>query len=135
VEELRAFRGQVTLLAPLWKPHRDDGAVLNCAVLSGLFDHYRTWQKECAKKWGELAGGKYDWAGWAMHLWPARVVATCASARSIAIAHGLEEALWEEGGDGKWKPRSDVEEQVAKLLAERRSVAVESALEAYERAG
>lgn len=134
VEELRAFREQVGRIASLWKPFRDDGVVLNCAVLSGLFDHHRTWQKECAKRWGELAGGKYDWAGWAMHLWSARVVAACASDRSIAIAHGLEEALWEEGEDGKWEPRADAEEQVAKLAAEHRSPAVQAALEAYERA-
>jgi hypothetical protein len=135
VEELRAFREQVARIAPLWKPYRDDGVVLNCAVLSGLFDHHRTWQKECAKKWGELAGGKYDWAGWAMHLWPSRVVAACASDRSIAIAHGLEEALWQEGENGKWEPRADAEPQVARLVAERRSPAVQAALDAFERAG
>jgi hypothetical protein len=135
VEELRAFREQVARIAPLWKPYRDDGVVLNCAVLSDLFDHHRTWQRECAKKWGELAGGKYDWAGWAMHLWPARVVAACASDRSVAIAHGLEEALWEEAEDGKWEPRADAEEQVVKLVAEHRSPAIQAALDAYERAG
>jgi hypothetical protein len=135
VEELRVFREQVARIAPLWKPYRDDGVVLNCAVSSGLFDHHRTWQKECAKKWGELAGGKYDWAGWAMHLWPARVVAACASDRSIAIAHGLEEALWQEGENGKWEPRADAEPQVARLVAEHWSPAVQAALDAYERAG
>jgi hypothetical protein len=135
VEELRAFREQVAWIAPLWKPFRDDGVVLNCAVLSGLFDHHRTWQQECAKKWGELAGGKYDWAGWAMHLWPERVVAACGSDRSIAIAHGLEEAVWVECEDGKWELRADVEEQVANLVARHRSPAVQAALDAYERAG
>ena len=135
VEELRAFREQVALVAPLWTPCRDDGIVLNCAVLWGLFDHHRTWQKECAKKWDELADGKYDWAGWAMHLWPERAVAACASDRSIAIAHGLEEALWEEGEDGKWEPRADAQEQVSKLVAERSSPAVQAALAAFERAG
>lgn len=131
VEELRAFREQVALVAPLWSPFRDDGVVLNCAVLSRLFDHHRTWQKECTTKWRELAGGKYDWAGWAMHLWPERVVATCASDRSIAIAHGLEEALWEEDEDGKWMPRADAPEQIARLVAQRRSPALEAALDAF----
>jgi hypothetical protein len=135
VEELRAFREQVALIAPLWKPFRDDGVVMNCAVLSRLFDHHRAWQKECAKKWSELSAGKYDWAGWAMHLWPERVVKVCASDRSIAIAHGLEEALWEEGEDGRWAPRADTAEQISKLIAERRSPAIEAALEAFERAG
>lgn len=135
VEDLRGFREQVALAAPLWKPHRDDGVVLNCALLSRLFEHHRTWQKECEKRWAELADGEYDWAGWAIHLWPERVVRACASNRSIAIAHGLEEALWEEDEDGNWVPSSDMEEQIATLVAERRSPAVESALEAYERAG
>ena len=135
VEDLRAFREQVALVAPLWKPYRDDGVVLNCALLSRLFDHHRAWQKECAKKWDELAGGKYDWAGWAMHLWPERVVEACASDRSIAIAHGLEEALWEVDEDGTWKPRTDSGEQVARLVAERRSPAIQAALDAYVRAG
>ncbi len=135
VEELRAFREQVALIAPLWKPFRDDGVVLNCAALSPLFDHHRAWQKECAKKWDELAAGKYDWAGWAMHLWPERVVVACAADRSLAIAHGLEEALWVEGEDGKWEPRTDADEQIATLTAERRSPAIEAALDAYQRAG
>lgn len=133
VEDLRAFREQVATVAPLWRPFRDDGVVLNCAVLSRLFDHHRAWQKECAKKWGELSDGKYDWAGWAMHLWPERAVATCASDRSIAIAHGLEEALWRETDDGKWKPRPDADQQVARLTAERRSPALKAALDVFER--
>jgi len=135
VEELRAFRDQVARIAPLWKPCRDDGVVLNCAVLSGLFDHHRAWQKECTKKWEELADGKYDWAGWAMHLWPERVVPVCASDRSTAIAHGLEEVLWEENEDGKWKRRTDARQQILQLAAERRSPAIEAALEAFVRAG
>src|SRR5690606_25184009 len=66
VGELREFREELTRVAPLWRPHRDDGVVLNCAVLWRLFAHHRAWQGECKKKWGELAQGKYDWAGWAM---------------------------------------------------------------------
>jgi hypothetical protein len=135
VEELRAFREEVARAAPLWVPHRDDGVVLNCAVLWRLFGHHRAWQSECRSKWGELAKGKYDWAGWAMHLWPERVVRGCAADRSIAIAHGLEEALWEQDGDGKWEPRSDADEQVARLAAERRSPAIQAALDDFIRAG
>lgn len=134
VEELRALREEVARVAPLWAPCRDDGVVLNCAVLWRLFDHHRAWQKECKKKWGELARGKYEWAGWAMHLWPERVVSVCAKDRSIAVAHGLEEALWVEGDDGKWKPRKDAEEQVARLTDERRSAALAAALDDFTRA-
>ena len=39
-----------------------------------------------------------------MHLWPERVVPKCADDRSLAIAHGLENAFWEEDDDGKWQP-------------------------------
>jgi hypothetical protein len=135
VEELRAFREEVALVAPLWVPHRDDGVLLNCAVLWPLLDHHRAWQKECKQKWSELAKGKYDWAGWAMHLWPERVVGVCAEDRSIAIAHGLEDALWVEGDDGKWIPRDDAREQVVRLTDERRSAAVQAALDEFTRAG
>lgn len=135
VEELRAFREEVARAAPLWAPHRDDGVVLNCAALWRLFDHHRTWQYECRSKWGELAKGKYDWAGWAMHLWPERVVKRCVADRSIAIAHGLEEALWGQDEDGKWESRSDADEQVARLTAERKSPAIHAALDDFIRAG
>jgi hypothetical protein len=135
VEELRAFREQVARVAPLWAPHRDDGVVLNCAVFWRLFDHHRGWQKDCKAKWGELAQGKYDWSGWAMHLWPERVVKRCASDRSIAIAHGLEDALWVEDEDGKWTARPDAKGQVAKQTADRRSPAIQAALDTFVRAG
>ena len=135
VEELRAFREQVALIAPLWTPYRDDGVVLNCAVLWRLFDHHRAWQKECKKKWGELARGKYDWAGWAMHLWPERVVAACAADRSIAIAHGLEEALWEEDEDGSGCRAPTRRSRSPSSSAERRSPAIQAALDEFERAG
>ena len=135
VGDLRAFREELTRVATLWAPHRDDGVALNCAPLWRLFDHHRAWQKECKTKWGELAKGKYDWASWAMHLWPERVVGSCAKDRSIAIAHGLEEALWVEGDDGKWTPRDDGKERVVRLVEERRSPAIEAALDDFTKSG
>ena len=42
-----------------------------------------------------------------MHLWPERVVPKCATDRSLAIAHGLEEVFWVEGTDGKWTAALD----------------------------
>jgi hypothetical protein len=134
VDELRAFREEVARVAPLWKPHQDDGVVLNCAVLWRLFSHHRAWQSECKKKWGELAKGKYDWAGWAMHLWPDRVVRACTEDRSLAIAHGLEVALWEEDDDGTWRLHGDADGQAHSLTEQRRSPAVEAALDAFMRA-
>jgi len=66
---------------------------------------HRPWQKELKAKWAELAAAKYDWAHLAMHLWPERVVPKCATDRSLAIAHGLEDVFWEETGDAKWRAR------------------------------
>ena len=133
VEELRAFRQYVMGVAPLWEPHRCDGIILNCAVLWRLFGHHRVWQNACKSKWRELAQGKYDWSGWAMRLWPERALKACAEDRSVAIAHGLEDALWEVGDDQNWMPRSDAREKITALMAERRSPAIEAALNEFIR--
>ena len=78
--------------------------------------------------WDELCAGKYDWAHLAMHLWPERVVPKCATDRSLAIAHGLEDVFWVEGADGKWKPRPTPTRSVEELVRERTSPAVKAAL-------
>ena len=69
-------------MAPLWR----------------LVPQHKPWQKELKSKWDELVAGKYDWAHLAMHLWPERVVPKCATDRSLAIAHGLEDVFWTEDG-------------------------------------
>ena len=79
--------------------------------------------------WDKLVAGDYDWAHLAMHLWPERVVPKCATDRSLAIAHGLEEAFWVEDEKGKWKPREVAQETVAALIQERTSPSVKAALE------
>jgi hypothetical protein len=63
-----------------------------------------------------------------MHLWPERVVPKCATDRSLAIAHGLEDVFWVEGEDGKWKPRVALTRAVDELVRERTSIAVKAAL-------
>jgi hypothetical protein len=63
-----------------------------------------------------------------MHLWPERVVPKCASDRSLAIAHGLEDVFWIEGADGKWAKRSRPTRTIDELVAERTSPAVKAAL-------
>lgn len=63
-----------------------------------------------------------------MHLWPERVVAKCATDRSLAIAHGLEDAFWFEEAAGKWKPRLIPLRPVNDLVQERTSPAVTAAL-------
>jgi hypothetical protein len=127
-EELRAFREEVARVAPLWNPDFNDGVILNFAPLWRLVPQHRTWQKECKDCWEKLVAGDYDWSHLAMHLWPERVVPKCATDRSLAIAHGLEAVFWKEGDNGKWLPRTVVQAEVDRLIAERTSAAVKDAL-------
>ncbi len=128
VEELRAFRDEVARVAPLWKPDLDDGVLLTKAPLWRLVPQHRAWQKELKSAWDSLCAGEYDWAHLAMHLWPERVVPKCATDRSLAIAHGLEELFWQEGAKGKWTPRTTPLQPAANLVAARTSPAVKAAL-------
>ncbi len=128
VEELRAMLDEIKRVAPLWNPDLDDGIVLVMAPLWRLVPQHKTWQKELKSKWDELVAGKYDWAHLAMHLWPERVVPKCATDRSLAIAHGLEDEFWVEGADGKWKARTTPKRPVEELVRERSSPAVKAAL-------
>jgi hypothetical protein len=127
VAELRAFADEVRRVAPLWNPDLDDGIVLVEAPLWRLVPH-KAWAKELKSRWDDLAAGKYDWAHLAMHLWPERVVPKCATDRSLAIAHGLEDVFWAEGADGKWAKRARPTRPVEELVAERTSPAVKAAL-------
>ncbi len=79
--------------------------------------------------WDKLVKGDCDWAHLAMHLWPERVVPKCEKDRSLAIAHGLEEALWREGDNGKWGPRDGSDKKWDELIRERTSPTVKAALE------
>lgn len=128
VEELRAFREEVARVALLWNPDLNDGVIINFAPLWRLVPHNKSWQRELKACWDKLAAGGYDWAHLAMHLWPERVVPKCATDRSLAIAHGLEDTLWEEGAGGKWRSREMDEGAVERLIADRTSPAVKSAL-------
>jgi hypothetical protein len=128
VEELRALLDEVKRVAPLWNSMFDDGVVLTMAPLWRLVPQHRPWQKELKSKWDELARGKYDWARLAMHLWPERVVPKCATDRSLAIAHGLEDVFWVGGDDAKWNPRPAPMRAVDELVRERTSIAAKAAL-------
>lgn len=128
VEELRAFLEEVKRVAPLWNPNLDDGVVINFAPLWRLVPQNRSWQKELKSTWDALCEGKYEWAHLAMHLWPEGVVPKCSSDRSLAISHGLEDAFWVEGTDGKWTARKTPPKSVDELVKERTSPAVKSAL-------
>lgn len=128
VDETRSLLAEIRRVAPLWNPDLDDGIVLVSAPLRRLVPGHRPWQKELKARWDELSSGKYDWAHLAMHLWPERVVPKCATDRSLAIAHGLEDVFWAEGSDGKWTRRSRPTMSVEELVGARTSPAVKAAL-------
>lgn len=130
VAELRAFREEVTRVAPLWNPNLNDGVIIHFAPLWRLVPQNRSWQKECKAVWDKLVAGDYDWA----QLWPERVVPKCAMDRSLALAHGLEQVLWEKHANGKWKPKQARKEVVDRLVTERASSAVRAALKDLLRA-
>ena len=48
--------------------------------------------------------------------------------RSLAIAHGLEDALWFQDEADKWQPRAVSDAEIASLVQERSSAAVKDAL-------
>jgi hypothetical protein len=127
VEELRAMLAEVKRIAPLWRPNLDDGVIINFAPLHRLVPQNKAWQKEVKATWDALVAGDYDWAHLAMHLWPERVVPRCATDRSLAIAHGLEDVFWVESG-GKWTARRAPTRPVEELVKERLSPAVKAAL-------
>jgi hypothetical protein len=129
VEALRGMLDEVRRVAPLWAPDLNDGIVLTMAPLWRLVPQHKAWQKELKAAWEALCAGRYDWAHLAMHLWPERVVPKCATDRSLAIAHDLEDVFWAAGADGKWKPRATPTKTIEALVAERRSPAVKAALE------
>lgn len=126
VAELRGFKGELERVAPLWNPDLNDGVILNYGPLWRMIA-YKPWQKAVKAAFDELVAEKYDWSHLAMHLWPERVVPKCATDRSLAIAHGLEDEFWVEQ-DGKWKARAEPLRPVAELVSERASAAVKTAL-------
>jgi hypothetical protein len=128
VQELRAFIDEIKIVASLWNPHLDDGVIINFAPLWRLVPQNKSWQKELKSTWDGLCEGKYDWAHLAMHLWPERVVPKCATDRSLAISHGLEEVFWCVDSDGKSIPNKTPTKPLDQLIRERASPAVKGAL-------
>ena len=128
-EELKTFREEVAMVAPLWNPNLNDGVLINFAPLWRLVPQLAPWQKECKQTWDSLVKGDYDWTHLAMHLWPERVVLKCRKDLSHAIAHGLENDLWELDEDDKWQPQDISQNEIEALVAERSSRTVKDALE------
>jgi hypothetical protein len=119
VAELATFRESLLEIAKFWKPNLNDGVQITAAP---LWKHFRlkTWQKKLKDTWQKLEAGDYDWAHLAHSTWPERVIPKCVTDRSLAIAHGHDEALWEEVKNDKgklvWQPKKDAEEIAQKLI-------------------
>lgn len=92
----------------------------------------KPWQKELKATWDALCAAEYDWSHLAIHLWPERVVPRCATDRSLAIAHGLEDISWIEGSDGKWTARVMPTQPIEELVRKRVSPAVKAALNSLQ---
>lgn len=127
VSDLRAFMAELDLHAPLWAPDVDDGVVINAAPFHRLMPH-RESRPRAEAAWKELRDEECDWSHLAMRFWPERVVPKCATDRSFAIAHGLEEVFWVEGSDGRWSARKTPTRSIDELVRERTSPAVKAAL-------
>jgi hypothetical protein len=119
VAELATFRESLLEIAKFWKPNLNDGVQITAAP---LWKHFRlvAWQKKLKETWKQLEAGEYDWAHLAHTIWPERVIPKCAEDRSLAIAHGHEDALWKEVKDAKgktkWQPKPNAAEVAAELV-------------------
>jgi hypothetical protein len=130
LQDIQILKSELDLVAPLWNPNLNDGVIINHAILWRITP-YTPWQKKCKECWDKLVKGDYDWAHLAFHLWPERVIPKCTTDRSLAIAHGLEERLWQETNNGNWLPRQLSEADLQALIAEHSNPAVKSALERF----
>ena len=130
LQDLRLLKNELELVVPLWNPNLNDGVIINHALLWRITP-YTPWQKKCKECWDMLVKGDYDWAHLALHLWPGQVIKKCQSDRSLAIAHGLEERLWQETNKGNWLPRQVAEAELQALIAEHTKPAVQNALEHF----
>ena len=130
LQDLQLFKSELELVAPLWNPNLNDGVIINHAILWRITP-YTPWQKRCKECWDKLVKGDYDWAHLAFHLWPERVIRKCITDRSLAIAHGLEERLWQETNNSNWLARQTSEAELQALIAEHSKPAVQNALERF----
>jgi hypothetical protein len=130
LQDLRLLKSELDLVAPLWNPNLNDGVIINHAILWRITP-FTPWQKNCKECWDKLIKGNYDWAHLAFHLWPERVIKKCQTDRSLAIAHGLEEPLWQETNKGNWLQRQVSEAELQALIAKHSKPAVQNALERF----
>ncbi len=123
--ELKEFLGELFRIAKIWKPSLNDGVQITAAPLWKLFQH-KPWQKKLKETWQKLEKGEYDWSHLAYSAWPERVIKKSHKDRSLAIAHGLENDLWEEVKDNKgskgkpkykWVPKDLSEDELHEFIA------------------
>jgi hypothetical protein len=88
LDDVREFHKLLTKIIQErgYRPHIDDGVLLNMAPLRELIP---SWRAEPKKAWQALERGDYDWSYQAMDHWPERVKENCKKNKSYAIAHGL----------------------------------------------
>ena len=124
--QLADFRDELLSISHFWQPRLEDGVIITAAPLWKLFQH-KPWQKKLKKTWEELEQGKYDWSHMAYNIWPERVLRKCHEDRSIAIAHGVEDDLWEEvevsAPRGKtklvWQPKDFSEAELSAYIQQK----------------
>ncbi len=123
--EISDFRDELLRIAGFWKPNLNDGVQITAAPLWKLFQH-RPWQNKLKQTWKLLEKGEYDWAHLAYAVWPERVIRASHKDRSYAIAHDLEEDLWEEIENGidrqgnlkyKWVPKELSDQEIKKIIS------------------
>ena len=124
--QLKDFRDELLRIAEFWKPDLNDGVAITAAPLWKLFQH-RQWQARLKETWEKLEAGEYDWAHLALSIWPDRVVRASHKDRSYAIAHDLEDKLWQEVQVGtdrqgnpkyEWQPKYLTEMEMTQIIAE-----------------
>ncbi len=123
--ELRDFREEILHIAKFWKPNLNDGVQITAAPLWNLF-RLPKWHKKLKTTWLKLEKGDYDWAHLAYSTWPERIIAKAHKDRSLAIAHDLENDLWNKFENGtnrqgnlkyKWEPKKLSKADIDELIA------------------
>jgi len=127
--ELKDFRDELLRIARFWKPNLNDGVQITAAPFWNLFQH-RQWKARLKETWEKLEAGDSDWAHLALSIWPDRVVRASHKDRSYAIAHDLEDQLWqvvevEKVGRGgrvttttEWQPRDLSSADLQRIITE-----------------
>jgi hypothetical protein len=88
-----------------YKPNLNDGVLITACPLAKYFRH-AGFRKELESCWKKLSKGDYDWAHLAMSMWSERVVEACKRDKSIAIAHGRDELLFQKNQQKQKNPNN-----------------------------